>query len=208
MQYVKTILTHPGTATANVREIFRELGATLETVNSCSEAQYLPGDAIILLGGGDINPRLYGQHNTHSQTPNKHRDQVEWTLARRAYAQDIPVMGICRGHQMLAVAAGGSLTQDIHTGHLTHRHPSTHDLINTHWILSRLLPTLTVNSYHHQAVCKVPYGFKTLAYSHDGLVESIWRPGVLGVQWHPEMLAFQNKGDWLPLFQWLLDGLK
>ncbi len=118
----------------------------------------------------------------------------------------VPIMGICRGHQMLAISCGGSLYQDIQqeTGR---RHTFyTHPLHSVKLPLKRHLASETVNSLHHQAVKTVPPGFEVMAYAPDGTVEAIWRPGMLGVQFHPELMIQQN-AKWEKLFRWFLEGL-
>ena len=128
-------------------------------------------------------------------------------MTQRALTANKPVFGICRGHQILAVAAGGSLWQDIFERKVTGKHPSGHALVNVHSPLDKYLPMLTVNSYHHQAVRRVPAGFRIMAQSTDGIIESIWRPGALGVQFHPEMM-FPNDHRWIGLFRWFVAGLR
>jgi gamma-glutamyl-gamma-aminobutyrate hydrolase PuuD len=131
---------------------------------------------------------------------------IEWTLVRRALAMHVPIMGICRGHQMLTVATGGSLYQDIYTQTGRKRGSYRHHLTSVKKPLARYLPTQVVNSLHHQSVKTVPPSFEIAALSQDGIVEAIWRPGMLGVQFHPELMYAQNNG-WDKLFAWFLDGL-
>ena len=167
-------------------------------------------DGLLLLGGADIHPRWYGERDTHCQYTDKGRDAVEWTLVRRALSEGKPIMGICRGMQMLTVAAGGSLYQDIAAQHKSdHNHQGrAHPLVNVSDRLMAHIPTASrVNSYHHQAVKTVPYGWETLATAPDGIIESIWRPGALGIQWHPELLISAGDTAWVSLFQWFMDGL-
>ena len=131
------------------------------------------------------------------------RDRIEWILTRRAMADDKPILGICRGHQMIAVAHGGSLYQDM-SCEANVRHGGSHRLENIQHPLKRWLPTANVNSLHHQAVKAAPPGFKVMATA-NGMIESIWKPGVLGVQWHPELLLSGNRA-WGDLFVWLIEG--
>ena len=176
-------------------------------ISSVGEAMGADFDRLILLGGSDLNPGWYGQPSTYSQPANKQRDATEWALVRRALAFDKPTLGICRGHQMLAVAAGGILWQDIERDGVTREHKSSHRLSDVLLPLSAHIPGGAVNSYHHQAVRVVPYGWLVAAHSPDGVVESIYRPGMLGVQWHPEMLVTSNPA-WEKLFKWFLQGLR
>lgn len=201
------IVTHPGTGTETVRRIVSEHGGTLHIVTRKEEASTIPFDGLILLGGADINPFFYGEGNRAAENISRDRDIVEWLLVRRALTAEVPILGICRGHQMLAVASGGSLYQDIEaeTG-LRHSRGYTHKLSGVDKPLAAHLPTWTVNSLHHQAVKTVPYGFKVTACSKDGIIESIWRPGALGVQWHPELMIGSDR-RWIKLFHWFFEGL-
>lgn len=201
------IATHPGTGTETVKRIVESAGGTLHIVTRKEEAANVPLDGLLLLGGADISPFFYGEENLYAEYTDRNRDIVEWMLVRRAITANAPIMGICRGHQMLAVASGGSLYQDIaaQTG-LQHSRGYTHKLSGVDKPLAGHLPTWTVNSLHHQAVKTVPYGFRATAHSKDGIIESIWRPGALGVQWHPELMIGSDK-RWIKLFHWFFDGL-
>jgi len=198
------IATHPGTGTDIVRQQVHELGASLRIVTTVEEAASVKFDRLILLGGADINPFFYGQAcRTYTYPADKHRDRIEWILTRRAMADGKPILGICRGHQMIAVAHGGSLYQDIGI-EANLRHGSNHRLENIQQPLKRWLPTSNVNSLHHQAVKAAPAGFKVVATA-GGVIESIWKPGVLGVQFHPELMLYGDK-RWGDLFIWLIEG--
>ena len=204
---MRHIVTHPGTGTDTVKKIVEETGGHLHIVTRKEEAEKIPFDGLILLGGSDINPFFYGEMNLYAENTDRNRDIVEWILVRRAITADVPILGICRGHQMLAVASGGSLYQDIHaeTG-VQHCRGYTHKLSGVDRPLAAYLPTWTVNSLHHQAVRTVPHGFKATAHSKDGMIESIWRPGALGVQWHPELMIGSDR-RWIKLFHWFFAGL-
>jgi putative glutamine amidotransferase len=107
---------------------------------------------------------------------------------------------------MITIAHGGSLYQDIYRQQATTAHLPAHR-VTLSATLAKHCATDLVNSYHHQAARAVPPGFKVAARSSDGLIEGIYKPGVLGVQWHPEMLV---KGDrrWSRLFEWFVNGLQ
>lgn len=199
-------LTHEGTGTGIVRGIVEKLGGKLQTVTDKHTAYTARMDRLILLGGADISPFFYGEPMIDSQRPDKERDIIEWILVRRAITEHVPTFGICRGHQMLTVAHGGTLWQDICAGPGAFEHGRQHKLTGVHKMLARHLPARTVNSLHHQAVRVVPWGFEVAARSEDGIIESVWRPGVLGVQWHPELL-YPRDGGWERLFRWWWDGL-
>ena len=162
--------------------------------------------ALILCGGGDIHPSSYGQKPARGVPllgVNQQRDQLEIALVREAVKHGIPVMGICRGMQVINVALGGSLTQDWSQ---TTRAP--HE--EYHWLdraaapLCHHLPILLVNSSHHQTIHGLGDGLEAVAH-HKGSIEAIWKPGVLGVQWHPESLLVDNPA-WVSLFMWVLKG--
>lgn len=177
-------------------------------------------DALILTGGGDVNPALYGETPHESFRPAEPgRDEIEIALAREAIARQLPLLAICRGMQVLNVAAGGTLEQDIGSGvpgalnHEVDTTPNTiaHDIwVTSGTLLARLMAesleddTLRVNSRHHQAVKRVAPGFTVAATAPDGVIEAIENPALpfcLGVQWHPE--NFWRTGEFRPLFEGL-----
>lgn len=170
---------------------------------------------LLLSGGDDVDPGFYGQQPHPTVTRVFPRlDAFEVALCRAACARDMPILAICRGHQVLNVAMGGTLIQDIPsqvTGAVEHdpeveRWHTVHDV--------RLLPgtrlrdilareSVSVNSSHHQAVGDLGPGLSVSAYSTDHLVEGLEMPDrrfVVGVQWHPE--AFWNRdGGFQALFE-------
>jgi len=169
---------------------------------------------ILLAGGGDIDPTTYGatRHATLGDVQ-RDRDRDELEIARWAMADRRPLMGICRGIQVIAVAAGGSLIQDIPSQVLSgiqHAQPraakpARPDSETVHSISltpsSRLAEivgtsTILVNSHHHQAVRSVPSAFRVVACSSDGVVEAIEHqehPFLIGVQWHPELMVASDE---------------
>jgi len=210
VQKKRRIVCHEGTGTGIVKAVVERLGGVLRVVNTLEEAQTLSFDGLLLLGGADINPAWYGEAITHATRIDQKRDIIEWCLIRRAITAGVPAMGICRGNQMLAAAHGGSLYQDLLADGVTTRNHSGrgHRLVDVMRPLARHMPgTRQVNSYHHQAVKTVPHGFDVAAESEDGVIEAIWRPGYLGVQWHPELLIGQGDSDWVTLFKWFMAGL-
>ena len=176
-------------------------------------------DGIIFSGGGDINPLLLGEEpikELHSITPE--RDLQELLLARLAYDRQIPMLGICKGIQIINAALGGTNYQDIHTQmegiRIKHsqdqdrRYPSHQVSITDGSILAKLFGTeLAVNSFHHQA-CKTAAPCLTVtAMSTDGVIEAVESnefKSILGVQWHPETYILRNSTDMLPIFEWLV----
>lgn len=167
---------------------------------------------LVLTGGEDVEPARYGAapHPALGAT-NPVRDATEVALATLARDRAIPTLGICRGIQLLNVAFGGSLVQDIpseRTGALAHDHPDRARDAIVHDIQvepgSRLAAAMgpaarRVNSLHHQAVDRVAEGFRATAWAGDGVIEAIEAPGeawwMLAVQWHPEDLEETSPGD-------------
>ena len=168
-------------------------------------------DGLLLPGGGDMDTKFYGQERIPAcGEPNLLRDAAEPLLLRAFLAADKPVLGICRGIQVMNAVLGGDLYQDIkpfehlpHNGHWAKVHTVT---VRRGTLLSRILgqDTVLVNSQHHQAVDRVAPGFTLAALSEDGIVEAIEKPDAgfcLGVQWHPEWLS-----DADPAMQSLFDA--
>ncbi|HEX7809447.1 MAG TPA: gamma-glutamyl-gamma-aminobutyrate hydrolase family protein [Thermoanaerobaculia bacterium] len=157
-------------------------------------------DGVLLAGGFDCDPALYNEAPHPTLEPmDTRRQENELAMARAAHAAGIPTLGICLGMQMMNVAAGGSLIQDIDSSIDTDiRHASIpedrarHDvLIDADSRLATMVPTLefNVNSSHHQAVARVGEGLRVTAHAPDKVVEAIEdpkHPFFIGVQWHPE----------------------
>ena len=173
---------------------------------------------ILLTGGGDVQPELYGAvpHPTFSAAE-PGRDGYEINLIRRALEKGLPVLAICRGMQVLNVARGGTLVQDIPSelrDTLTHKLevPPNEPVTLAHevWVekdstLACLIgetDTCQVNSRHHQAVAKLGEGLVAVATAPDGVIEAIEAPKqrfCLGVEWHPE--NFYRTGEFRSLFE-------
>jgi putative glutamine amidotransferase len=174
-------------------------------------------DALLLLGGGDLDPSTYGETaNTHVYGVSDARDAFELALARAAIARGLPTLAICRGAQVLNVLRGGSLDQHItgRAGLLGHGIPgveggaSLHELdIDADSRLGRAMGTTTAtcSSHHHQAVDRLGTGLRVTARAPDGIVEGIELDGdawIVGAQWHPEDTAGRD-----PVQQALFDSL-
>ncbi len=175
--------------------------------------------ALVMTGGSDVAPDLYGAaaHPKLGQVF-RERDTFEIALCRAALERDLPLLAICRGQQVLNVATGGTLIQDIPSevvGAVGHDAPgerwqTAHDV--------RILPrtrlremlgrdVVEVNSFHHQAVRDLGRGLVVSAVARDGVVEAVEMPDrrfVVGVQWHPE--SFWRDGGFHPLFESLLEA--
>ena len=174
---------------------------------------------LLLAGGGDVLPAIYGEpaHPAFSAAESG-RDEYEIELVRRAMEADLPVLAICRGVQVLAVAAGGTLVQDIPTEIATTidhnvREPRVaiaHEVwMTSGTLLERLMrarfesgDTFDVNSRHHQSPRTPGPELVVSATAPDGIIEAVEHPGkrfCLGVQWHPE--NFYRTGEFRPIFE-------
>jgi putative glutamine amidotransferase len=158
-------------------------------------------DALVLTGGTDVDPALYGQEPHPTVRVDRARDDRELALLAAALERNLPVLAICRGLQLLNVHLGGTLHQ-----HLAD-HPVGADGVHEVRFAagSRLReiygPRCPVNSLHHQAVATPGKDVVCVGYAPDGVVEAVELPGraVVGVQWHPEQLV---RAD--PIFAWLV----
>lgn len=174
-------------------------------------------DGFLISGGPDVDAKHYGEHNLpFNEDISPHRDIMEIFIARKAIQEGKPVFGICRGIQVMNVAMGGTLYQDIYSQlkdkELLLKHSQeapkwypTHDIIiekNSIVWKSFSKEKVGVNTFHHQAVKDVAPGFLVSSRSPDGIIESIEYEGhvfAVGVQWHPELM-WQEDEIYLNLF--------
>jgi gamma-glutamyl-gamma-aminobutyrate hydrolase PuuD len=169
---------------------------------------------LLLVEGEDIEPRRY-QHEEpnlrYLEKTHPLKDEIEMRLARYALRRDLPILGICRGSQLLNVVYGGTLYGDVqkekHSA-LKHINPGEHYDEYRHTV--RIVPgtplaewygrsALKVNSYHHQGVRRLGSHLKAMAHAEDGLVEAFYDPRhrfVVGLQFHPERMLEEYKGNW------------
>lgn len=198
-------------STAKDREDALDYKNAIRKVNGIADAFYLPNysasfltklseeyDALILSGGGDVNPKYFGQILDGSNRIDDDRDTFEFDMIRRFMSQKKPILGICRGIQVLNVYLGGTLYQDdgeelnsVHSGYNgTYR---THCTYCKDSFLKDLYgEKLCVNSYHHQSLDKIAEELNPIQYSLDNkVVEAVIHKTypMLGVQWHPERLC-------------------
>ncbi|ADV60759.1 peptidase C26 [Isosphaera pallida ATCC 43644] len=172
-------------------------------------------DGLCLAGGHDIHPESYGQERSPlCRRHDRDRDRVELTLTRWAVAEGVPVLGICRGMQLLNVALGGTLYQDVaqeYSPWLDHdcfpgpdnahqRSSLIHHVemvrgSRIHDALERPVAPVPVNSMHHQGIRGLAPGLTATAHAPDGLIEAVEHTDhafVVGVQWHPEELVMEH----------------
>lgn len=149
-------------------------------------------DAILLCGGDDVDATRWGEanHPTVELVPAA-RDEYEIAIVRAAVERGVPLLGVCRGSQIMNVALGGTLEQHIpdEPGRLPHQDGARHEIdVVPGTLLAQFASRAGVNSYHHQAVARLAPKLRVSARSRDGVVEAVEGPGAfcLGVQWHPE----------------------
>jgi putative glutamine amidotransferase len=211
------------------RQAVLHVGGEVRVVDASMAASDVIGsiDGLLLSGGEDLAPARYGEPPHPSVVDvDPARDEFEIALVEEARRRNLPILAICRGIQVLNVACGGTLVQDIPTevpGALEHRWTvpphKPYDLAHEVWVdkdtlLARLMrerlsdtDACEANSRHHQAVKAVAAGFRVSATAPDGVIEAIEDPSArfcLGVQWHPE--NFWRTGEFRELFQGLVQA--
>ena len=191
----------------------------LPSLSVLSAADVLDGlDGLVFTGGGDVDPARYGEQRwPETASVNPERDEFEIELVRLAVAEVVPVLGICRGCQVINVALGGSLIQHLpsitsqqhlvvgdrsHVAHSVNIAESSalHGIVGAR--------SIGVNSVHHQGLAEVATPLRPVAWSEDLLVEAIEYPDhpLVGVQWHPE--SMQGSHEQRRLFEWLVDSAR
>jgi gamma-glutamyl-gamma-aminobutyrate hydrolase PuuD len=168
---------------------------------------------LLLVEGEDIGPDRYkalAENLTYVEKTHPLKDEIEIKLVRHALRKKLPILGICRGSQLLNVVSGGTLYGDVQKEkksalkHIDYDHYDTHRHIISiaegspleAWYRRRSLP---VNSYHHQGIRNLARRFQPMAYTEDGLVEAYYDPlakFVVGLQFHPERMLEEPDGNW------------
>lgn len=194
----KILLTSGGKVPMGYLKALQELGA--EAVAAEAGTDPAEFDGLLLCGGGDPDPALFGEKNQGSYGISRERDQLELSCVHSFLKAEKPILGICRGNQMLNVAFGGTLVQHLPTAneHIAPGQDLFHE-IRTDGLLKKLYGRkATVNSSHHQGIGKVGRGLRVIAVAPDGVVEGVVheRLPVLGVQFHPERME-----NGLPVFE-------
>ena len=170
-------------------------------------------DGILLAGGDDVNPLLYGEEpQKYLGETNSDVDFHHLTLAKEALSKQKPILGICRGMQLLNIACGGNVYQDLSEypreyfkhSQIAPRTQCSHTVkTEEDSLLCKLLgPSFQTNSFHHQALHRLGENISATAWSKDRIIEGIELTNYcfgIGVQWHPEIMLMQNQGM-MPLF--------
>ena len=172
---------------------------------------------LLLCGGGDVDPSYYHQENQGSQPPDLVRDQAEMELFHAFFQAGKPIFGICRGMQLMNVALGGTLIQDLPAPvlpfHVNNAQDQIHPIRAQEGSLLHQLygPVFSVNSRHHQVVDQLGEGLLAIAWAEAGFPEGLVHTSLplLGIQFHPERLSFAHRRpdavDGAPLFHHFLD---
>lgn len=183
-------------------------------------------DGIVFSGGGDIEPSMFRQEQ-HQTTDgiDEERDTFEIALMNAAFTRDIPILAICRGVQVMNVARGGDLIQDIPSQVSTDmKHnqraegSGEHDIFQTAKVTAGDNPVTSalgegvvrINSFHHQSLGDVAPDLQVAATSDDGVIEAVYAPGqshAVGTQWHPERLAAEH-AEHQALFDQLIEAAR
>jgi len=176
-------------------------------------------DALIMTGGIDVNPFLYGEELTgETEVPFIERDTFDFMLIKAALNKNIPILGICRGMQIMNVYLGGSLHQDIkyygdtniqHVQRSDHHEPVHFVDVEKDSALCTLIgEKQKVNSVHHQCIKELGSGLRASAVSSSDKIieayESVNENKILGIQWHPEMMYAEGNNEMENIFRFLL----
>jgi len=157
-------------------------------------------DGMVLLGGGDVSPAKYGQtENARLFGVNEFIDNFEITAVQQAVSLDLPVLAICRGHQILNVAMGGSLIQHLEN-YQVHRDTMHEVNLTPGSLVAEAMGTTTpmTHSFHHQAIDVVAPTLQVVGHYSDGTIEAVQHTSatwVIGVQWHPEDTAEEDAAN-------------
>ena len=205
-------------------ELVQNYPAAMEAFGGSPTSAYLPEpepekyDALILSGGGDVDPQRYGEENTACFGVDPARDEAEFRLIEAYLRAGKPIMGICRGHQVLNVYLGGSLTQHLPGAE---KHVPTKAGDNAH--ATRALPgsfpaalygeRFPVNSAHHQGIARLAPDLEAVQWAEDGVIEACRHKSlpVYSVQWHPERMCLRHARadtvDGGTLFRWFIEQI-
>lgn len=178
---------------------------------ACLPKPDLSYDGLILAGGGDMEPSLYGQKNCGSDSIDLLRDKAELALLNAFSKAGKPILGICRGHQVVNVWAGGGLIQDLGEQNAIHQRiecDKVHMVFAETGMLRELYGShVSVNSAHHQGVGPVGRGLRVTARSADGVIEAMEHEilPIWTTQFHPERMTGGETADGSAIFRWFLE---
>ena len=203
------------------RDLVRNYADAVEAFGGSASAAYLPEpmpetfDGLILSGGGDVDPRLYGEGNTACFGVDAERDAAEFRLIEAYCRAQKPILGICRGHQVLNVFFGGSLIQHL-PGAEKHVPGKEGDNAHMTRALADSFPAelygghFVVNSAHHQGIGRLAAELEAVQWSEDGVIEACRHRNlpVFSVQWHPERMCLRHTRtdtvDGGAIFRWFI----
>ncbi|QDP41835.1 gamma-glutamyl-gamma-aminobutyrate hydrolase family protein [Radiobacillus deserti] len=220
--------THLSVSKSNIDAITLSGGLPIALINMTNEQDIKAIgdqlDGLYVTGGYDINPLLFGEEpHPKLGTITPDRDTFELALLRYMLERNKPILAVCRGCQVLNIAAGGDMYQDIyeqmnqeliqHQQQAPKAHASHYAWVKDKSLLHRITGKrkLLVNSRHHQANRTIAPGFSSVAEASDGVneaIESVTHPFVLGLQWHPENLLEANDKDARRIYEAFIDSAK
>lgn len=179
--------------TGNYEKALQKLGIPCVTTLSTGEFQTL--DGLILPGGGDITPSFFGEKNTASRNIDTELDILQLQALESFIRRKKPVLGICKGIQLINICLGGDIWQDLNTA-ANHRYKNsdqfhTSSIAPGNPLYTLYGPKLEINSAHHQGLRRLAPELEAIQWADDGVIEGIRHKSlpILGVQWHPERLS-------------------
>lgn len=198
----KIVIAGDSGSTGNYMEALTRLGASCTAAADCPNAEDF--DALVLPGGGDIDPALFGERNQGSRVIEPALDRRQLALLDTFVRLSRPVLGICKGMQLINVYFGGGVIQDLPT-HSMHQYDGKDQVHSSHAVPGSVLHQLygadfRVNSAHHQGIGSPGRGLSVIQYAPDGVAEGIVHDSlpVIGVQWHPERMCFDFRREDTP----------